>query len=225
MRSAALGLVVLGCAVLPVSAVVKPPLQSQCERLPIKGCGDLVDGALLYAQGDKQGALHKIELAKQQNSPAELRQFGEALRQAAMLPGAESVAQPLNEVADLLGAAGSPAEAPSRTPSTIGVRVAANTSVSVGAAKVAATSATAPDDGLVQLDAREYLVARDQRDLRSESNHLQHVRFVGQGGPYAVQGVRYRCDLLQGTPRTAHRDRHHRRVRVRGPLVYGSHRE
>jgi len=46
--------------------VVKPPLQSQCERLPIKGCGELVDGVLLYVQGDKQSALEKIEQARAQ---------------------------------------------------------------------------------------------------------------------------------------------------------------
>ena len=62
----------------------------------------MVDGALEYAQGDKAAALRSLDLARKENSPAQLKQFAEALRSAAAMPGADGVAQPLREVADIL---------------------------------------------------------------------------------------------------------------------------
>jgi hypothetical protein len=88
--------------------VVKPPLQTQCRRLPIKGCGELVDGVLLYVQGDKPGATRKLLQVKQQNTPADLERFGKALRETAEVPGASAVAGSLNQVADLLDSNGRP---------------------------------------------------------------------------------------------------------------------
>jgi hypothetical protein len=88
--------------------IVKPPLQSQCQRLPIKGCGELVDGVLLYVQGDKDGALEKIKQAQAANGPEQLKPFAKALRDAASLPGAEGVAAPMNEIAALLDPARPP---------------------------------------------------------------------------------------------------------------------
>lgn len=102
MRVALLGICVASCASMGVSMIVKPPLQSQCQRLPISGCGELVDGVLLYVQGEKAEALDKIRQAKAANEPEQLKPFAKALRDAASLPGAESVAAPMNEVADLL---------------------------------------------------------------------------------------------------------------------------
>lgn len=82
--------------------VVKPPLQSQCQQLPIKDCGDLVDGVLLFVEGDKQAALRKINEVKNANEPAELKSFAEALRATAALPGADDFAEPMKEVADII---------------------------------------------------------------------------------------------------------------------------
>lgn len=104
--AAALGICFTNCAGAAMSMVVKPPLQSQCQRLPIRGCGEIVDGVLLYVQGDKPGALEKIQAAKDQNVPAQLKPFAKALRDTASLPGAEDYATPLNEIADLLDSAG-----------------------------------------------------------------------------------------------------------------------
>jgi len=92
------------CAGMGASMVVKPPLQSECQRLPIRGCGELVDGVLLYVEGDKPAAMEKIREAKTENAPAELKPFAKSLRDAASLPGAGDFAVPMNEIADLLDA-------------------------------------------------------------------------------------------------------------------------
>jgi len=97
-----LAISVSGCAGAAASMVVKPPLQSQCQRLPIQGCGELVDGVLLYVQGEKEAALEKIQQAKDKNVPAQLKPFAKALRDSSTLPGAEDYAPTMNEIADLI---------------------------------------------------------------------------------------------------------------------------
>jgi len=100
------GVGIAGCASAGASMLVKPPLQSQCQRLPIQGCSELVDGVILYVQGDKPGALEKIRLAKDKNSPAQLKPFAKALRSASALPGAEDYATAMNDIADLIDSSG-----------------------------------------------------------------------------------------------------------------------
>lgn len=109
MRAAIIAAFVVGCTALPVSMVVKPPLENECNRMPIQGCGPLVDAVLLYVGGDKPAATQQLARVKQANTPADLERFGKALRETASMPGASSVAGPLNEVADLLSSAGGPA--------------------------------------------------------------------------------------------------------------------
>jgi len=92
--------------------VVKTPLENECNRMPIQGCGPLVDAVLLYMGGDKPGATQQLARVKQANTPAELERFGKTLRETASMPGAETVAGPLNEVADLLTSSGSPSMPP-----------------------------------------------------------------------------------------------------------------
>jgi hypothetical protein len=42
-------------------------------------CPELVDGVLLYVDGDKAGAQEKIRRGAAQNAPEELRKFAKAL--------------------------------------------------------------------------------------------------------------------------------------------------
>jgi hypothetical protein len=204
MRFAFLALCASGCAALPVSMVVKPPLESQCHRLPIKGCGELVDGVLLYAEGDRAGAMQKVELARRENTPADLQKFGEGLRSAASLPGAGSVAQPLNELADLLGApAATTATATGAATPTATARVATAvvaTSVSTNNTREAATDPWASVSGartvVDRTSEREEAVARavsassDPNRIFSESYDLS-----AQDGriPCKIEGVDAIC--------------------------------
>ncbi len=76
--------------------------------MPIKGCGQLVDGVLLYVDGDKPGAMRRLDQVKQANTPADLERFAKTLRETASMPGASAVAAPRNEGADLLATTGTP---------------------------------------------------------------------------------------------------------------------
>jgi hypothetical protein len=80
--------------------VVKPPLVSQCQRLPIRGCGELVDGVLLHVDGDETNARLKVEQVLHQNGPGQLKPFARVLRDTAKAPGVEDYAEQLLAVAE-----------------------------------------------------------------------------------------------------------------------------
>jgi hypothetical protein len=95
-----LAVLALGCGGLPVSALIRSPVDSKCQSYGLKGCPELVDGALAYAEGDKALGTQKLEAARALNSPAQLKQFAEALRVIGK-SGPEAAA-PLVSVADIL---------------------------------------------------------------------------------------------------------------------------
>jgi hypothetical protein len=190
MRIAFWAIWVSGCAGLPVSMVVKPPLESQCQRLPIKGCGELVDGVLLYAQGDKAGAMRKVELARRENSPAELRRFGEALRGAAALPGADSIAQPLNDLADLLGAEGGQGVAAHAPASAAAVQTAGALVVAGEASRAAAVK---PTDAAVTIVERPR--EREEAVSRALSASSDPNRIVSESYDLSAQEGRTPCKV------------------------------
>jgi hypothetical protein len=100
MRAAAWLLCMAGCSAMPVSALIRSPVDSKCRSYGLKGCPELVDGTIAYAEGDKALAMQKLEEARALNTPEQLKPFAEALRSLGKTgPGA---AAPLVAVADLL---------------------------------------------------------------------------------------------------------------------------
>ena len=61
------------------SALIKEPVAQQCARQGIQGCADLVDGIILYVDGDKSAAGIELRRAAAKNAPADLRRFAAAL--------------------------------------------------------------------------------------------------------------------------------------------------
>jgi len=80
-----LGGCLFACGCAAGSMMIKAPVQQQCAGYGLKGCGELVDGVILYVDGDKAGAVHKLKEAAAQNSPAQLRPFAQALK--GIVPG------------------------------------------------------------------------------------------------------------------------------------------
>lgn len=84
--------------------VLKTPAVDKCEAAALKGCPELVDGVLLYVDGDdKNAAIAKIKDGAAKNSPEQLRQFATSLKDLTKISGASSFAGPINEVTALLG--------------------------------------------------------------------------------------------------------------------------
>jgi hypothetical protein len=86
---------------MPVSALIRSPIDSKCQSYGLKGCPELVDGAIAYAGGDKSLALQKLARARQLNTPAQLKQFAAALRAIGETVPPEA-GKSLTEVAGLL---------------------------------------------------------------------------------------------------------------------------
>jgi hypothetical protein len=80
-----LGGCVLTCSCAAGSMLVKGPVEQQCAGYGLRGCPDLVDGVILYVDGDKPGAVHKLKEAAAKNSPEQIRPFAKALK--GVLPG------------------------------------------------------------------------------------------------------------------------------------------
>lgn len=89
----------VACSSLPVGALIKSPVDNKCRAYGLKGCPELVEGAVDYATGDKGQAMRKLETARALNSPAQLNQFAAALR---TIGEASDAGKPLVEVAALL---------------------------------------------------------------------------------------------------------------------------
>ncbi len=85
--------------------MLKAPVEQQCAGHGLKGCGDLVDGVMLYVDGDKPNAMHKLKEAAAKNSPEQLRPFANALKD--VLPGEAG-----HEIAEILSGEINPSQAP-----------------------------------------------------------------------------------------------------------------
>jgi len=66
------------------SALIKAPVEQQCSRYGLKGCPELVDGVLLYVDGDEGAATRKLRRAAGKNVPEDVQRFAAAI--AAVLP-------------------------------------------------------------------------------------------------------------------------------------------
>jgi hypothetical protein len=104
-----------GCSTLPVSALIKAPVDRQCQDLGLEGCPLLVDGVILYAEGDRPAALEKLKQARAANTPENLKRFAGALSAISGVP--PELSAPLTEVAALLTAEDGTAS-PARNSST-----------------------------------------------------------------------------------------------------------
>jgi len=87
------------CSVVPVDTLIRSPVDSKCQSYGLKGCPEIVEGAVAYAGGDKPGAMVKLNEARAKNTPEQLAKFAEALREVANTTDA---AKPLAEVASIL---------------------------------------------------------------------------------------------------------------------------
>jgi hypothetical protein len=69
---------VAGCAA--GSMMVKGPVQQQCAGYGLQGCPELVDGVVLYLDGEKAAARLKLKRALAKNSPEQIRPFAKVLK-------------------------------------------------------------------------------------------------------------------------------------------------
>src|SRR5688572_10507424 len=78
--------------------VLQDPVLTRCSGDGLRGCGELTDGVVLYADGEIDRARAKLWRAGSQNSPDELKKFSTSLQELGASPSADTYAEPLIEV-------------------------------------------------------------------------------------------------------------------------------
>jgi hypothetical protein len=153
MRAAVFLVAFTACSVIPASALIRAPVDSKCQSYGLKGCPELVDGAIAYVEGNKPLAIQKLEAARSLNTPAQLKQFAMALR---TIGEASDSGQPLVEVAALLsGEAKSTSAVPTDAADT---RAQAAPVAAAPTAATAIPAALAADSGRRRTRPEEYVL-------------------------------------------------------------------
>ncbi|MEY4544384.1 MAG: hypothetical protein RL685_579 [Pseudomonadota bacterium] len=66
------------------SALIKAPVEKECSRSGLQACPELVEGVVLYVDGNEQAATQQLKRAASKNAPADLKRFAQAI--AVVLP-------------------------------------------------------------------------------------------------------------------------------------------
>lgn len=85
---------VFGCSA--ASMVIKAPVEQKCAGYGLRGCDQLVDGVVLYVNGDKDGAVLALKRGAAANSPAQLRPFASTIRTVISGETGEEIAEILS---------------------------------------------------------------------------------------------------------------------------------
>jgi hypothetical protein len=85
---------VFGCAA--ASMMIKPPVEQKCAGYGLRGCDQLVDGVVLYVNGDKDAAVLALKRGAAANSPAQLRPFASAIKTVISGDTGEEIAEILS---------------------------------------------------------------------------------------------------------------------------------
>jgi hypothetical protein len=123
-KVAILGFCLSSVACSAGTTLLKSPVDQQRRSLSLKECPELVDGILLYAEGDTVGAQEKLRRAGAANTEEDLQRFAQTLGAMTGVPGAAELAGPVTAM--LLEAAQSgedpaaPAKAKGASPASIG---------------------------------------------------------------------------------------------------------
>lgn len=86
--SMGISLMVCACgaaSALGGSALIKAPIEKKCSQYGLKGCPELVDGVILYVEGDEGAATQKMRRAASKNVPEEVQRLAQVI--AATVPG------------------------------------------------------------------------------------------------------------------------------------------
>jgi hypothetical protein len=95
-----LAVLAVGCA--SAGLVLKRPIEKQCATARLQQCDDIVNGVLMYVEGNESGARSTLEDVARANQPEKLRKFAEGLQTVTDLPGVSEYAGPIKKVCRFL---------------------------------------------------------------------------------------------------------------------------
>jgi hypothetical protein len=138
-----LTLMLAGCAMAAGCAagamMVKGPVQQQCAGYGLQGCPELVDGVVLYLDGEKTAARIKLKQALAKNSPAQIRPFAKVLKDTVPGDAGAELAEILSGEIDVEAAT---------TPAARGTLASAPTGVVAAPASPVLASVATPREGI-----------------------------------------------------------------------------
>ncbi|HEX2734916.1 MAG TPA: hypothetical protein VHM70_25095 [Polyangiaceae bacterium] len=83
-------------------ALIKTPLQQQCQGAGLKACPELSEGVALYIDGDKAGSTEQLRVVALSNSPQQVQVAAKAIVALSEIPAARNYAKPFADVAKQL---------------------------------------------------------------------------------------------------------------------------
>jgi hypothetical protein len=93
-------LCVVGCSGAQI--VLASPISAQCKSAGLRGCDEITDGMILYAEGDRAGAEVKLKIGAAENSPANVKKFASVLELLRRVPGTDTYVAPVAEAVDFM---------------------------------------------------------------------------------------------------------------------------
>lgn len=93
--------------------ILKPPIEDRCNAAGVQGCPEIVQGALVYIEGDKVAGKDQMVHGAAQNAPDKVKSFAKSIREMPLdkIPGAQKYTAVVIEIADILaGTPGAPVE-------------------------------------------------------------------------------------------------------------------
>lgn len=98
--------IMVGCG--GAQLILKPPMESQCNQAGITGCPEIVEGALIYIEGDQAKGKDQMLRGTATNAPDNVKKFAKAIKELQLdkIPGAAKYTHLLIEIADILASGG-----------------------------------------------------------------------------------------------------------------------
>lgn len=95
-----LAILAVGC--ISAGMLIKKPIEKQCAAAKLKQCDEVVNGVLMYAEGNEEKARSTLEDVARANQPEKLRKFAEGLQTITDLPGVSEYTGPIRKVCKFL---------------------------------------------------------------------------------------------------------------------------
>lgn len=89
------------------SALIKAPVEQQCTRHGLEACPDLVNGIVLYVEGDEPGAEQMLRRAASKNTPGDVKRFARAISTILPSETGQQIAAMLTGEPDMQGGSAS----------------------------------------------------------------------------------------------------------------------
>jgi hypothetical protein len=93
-----------GCGLGNPGMILKTPVSNVCGKYNLKGCPEITEGIILYAQGNQEGGVKKVSYGLKLNveNKQQLLLFADAVKNLNSIPGANGILAKISPIIDLI---------------------------------------------------------------------------------------------------------------------------